>query len=138
MKKVLSTIGVSAGTIALLAVGVGLGSAVAAGPNEPASVSPAYQVNDSGQTYGVIGEGAEPDLIGVYATNGKQGYVLKSELDAASGHPSQFKSPEEALAWQEEFGYDDRSIPVYEPDGKTVIGEFVITGIDNQRTEIAD
>ena len=151
--------------------------------------SPVYQVNDSGETYGSASiaqtPDQEPDLIAALATNGKQGYVRKTDLDAAEGAAS---SPEEAVQQQkahdasfaekliaridqlvaaghvgseiagEMAGYvmakggqlpaeafdlilenpsleqayretvDELStpIPVYDVDGKTVIGEFLV------------
>ena len=139
MKKTIATVITAVGAVALLGVGLGIGSAFAEVPNpSPTSKPDAYNKNADGATFGVIGESTEPELIGVYATNGKQGYVWKAELDMASGSPNQFSSPEEALAWQAEFGHQDRSVAVYDSDGKTVIGEFVIVGIDGQKTENAN
>lgn len=79
------------------------------------------RVNENGQTYGIYSMGA--DLVRVGATNGKDGYCYREELDIGTG----FSSPEEALEWQEQFeekypyGY---YIPVYESDGETQIGWF--------------
>ncbi len=78
-------------------------------------------VNDRGETYGVEGAGGTPDLIAAIATNGRQGYVRRSDLDAAQGDPA---SPEEALAWQAQHAGDVVYIPVYSLDGETVIGRF--------------
>lgn len=58
--------------------------------------------NESGQTFGVSGsDQGEPDLVAVEATNGVQGFVLRSDLDAGAG-----------------------MFPVFESDGATVVGEF--------------
>lgn len=91
-------------------------------------VKPNFLTNESGQTYGevynVILEDY-PDLIGVIATNGKEGYVYKEEMD---GYVPQ--SPEEAVEYMNVLkGLNDQGIyfqiiTVYEADGKTVIGEF--------------
>jgi hypothetical protein len=65
-----------------------------------------WATNANGQTYGTIKDGgAEPDLESAYATNGRLGYVVTADLD--SDVP--------------------KSIPVYESDGETVIGEFHIS-----------
>jgi len=86
-----------------------------------------WATNANGDTYGVIKtDGSTPDLIAAYATNGQLGYVYARDLTAAQGGP--FTSPEEALAWQEAHAGEAVPIPVYEEDGATVIGEFVIGG----------
>lgn len=85
-----------------------------------------WAVNDSGDNYGVInGEGA-PDLIAVIATNGRQGYVRSKDLADADGSTAaeSFKSPQDAVRWQEENAGVIHLIPVYESDGTTQIGEF--------------
>lgn len=79
-------------------------------------------VNARGETYGVAGDGPEPDLIAAMATNGRQGYVRRTELDSAAGaNPS---TPAEALAWQDAHAGETFFIPVYESDGETVVGSF--------------
>lgn len=85
-----------------------------------------WPVNARGQTYGsnasVGPEGNEPDLILVEATNGRTGYVLKTDLNGPMP-----KTPEEALAWQEaRKGQPPREIPVYLSDGVTQIGVFLV------------
>ncbi len=83
-------------------------------------------VNARGETYGVVGDGSEPDLIAAIATNGRWGYVRRSELDEAAGaNPS---TPAEALAWQDAHAGETFFIPVYESDGETVIGSFRVGG----------
>lgn len=73
-------------------------------PTTPAP-DPTYAINASGQTYGsdlqANSPANQPDLILVVATNGKEGYVLRSDLDAADGTTASesFKSPADALAW---------------------------------------
>lgn len=128
--------------IAALSVGGLGGAALAVGPTlfAPSGVTaegsvpapaPEYKANAEGLTYGsaldAVSPETEPDLVLVEATNGKQGYAYKSDLDRASGADVVFKSPEEALAWQKEQAkVGPRAVPVYEVDGKTVIGQFMV------------
>lgn len=140
------------------AMGVGLGVAVAAGPvlHSPTGLTPEggassvsipaaeYPKNAQGQTFGSAADAAspdqEPDLILVVATNGREGYVRKVDLDEANGQAAaeSFTSPEDALAWQEAEGRGDRSVPVYEHDGVTQVGTFLVLGGDNQRRVAED
>ena len=85
--------------------------------------APQYSVNENGQTYGEgpfpAGKDQEPDLIKAIGENGVVGYIKNSDVTAS------VSSPEEAIAHQkeiEEIGY--QSIPLYESDGTTVIGEY--------------
>ena len=89
-----------------------------------------WAVNDDGNTYGAINQNGEPDLIAVVASNGKQGYVYATQLAEADGSAAalKFTSPEQALAWQKSRIGKTFSVTVYESDGKTVVGEFVING----------
>ena len=68
-----------------------------------------WGVNANGQTYGGSNERGEPDLTAVMASNCKIGYAKSDD----------FLLPHDP----EELSY---SIPVYESDGETVIGEFWI------------
>jgi len=133
-----------AGVVACGVVAIGAGAAVAVpdlvastgvssvpgGPPEQLP-APTYAVNTNGDTYGSAADsdapGNEPDLIRAVATNGKEGYVKKTELEEADGTAASrgFTSPEDALRWQE-ANRGDRYVPVYEVDGETVIGEFLI------------
>lgn len=85
-----------------------------------------WNVNENGHTYGVANEFGTPDLIAVTAVEGSAGYVWHTDLDDATGASSNFRSPEEALAWQEERRGKTIEIPVYESDGTTEIGKFRI------------
>jgi hypothetical protein len=70
-------------------------------------VTTEWGVNASGQTYGTPNEKGDPDLEAVMATNGTIGFSYIDDLLAIGDtHPS------------------DYTIPVYESDGSTVIGEF--------------
>ena len=89
----------------------------------------AWGVNADGNTYGVQNENGIPDLIAVAATNGREdGYVKRADLEAADGTAAakRFTSPEDALRWQEENEGKPVSIPVYEEDGKTAMGTYVV------------
>jgi hypothetical protein len=87
-----------------------------------------WEVNADGKTYGMQNEYGTPDMIAVIATNGARGYVHRTELEEAGGTAAAktFKSPEDAIAWQEARRGKTFSIPVYDVTGKTVIGQFVI------------
>ncbi len=87
-----------------------------------------WATNGSGQTYGAENPDGIPDLIAVVATNGREGYVHRAELEEANGTAAarEFTSPEDAIKWQEERAGKTFTVPVYEADGTTQIGEFVI------------
>lgn len=86
-----------------------------------------FGVNEQGQTYGAGGSTqGEPDLTAVLATNGLEGFVLTTQLNQATGQTAIPSSPEEAQRQQEERAGTSVALPVYESDGQTVIGEFVI------------
>ncbi|MDF2474340.1 MAG: hypothetical protein K0R21_2122 [Anaerocolumna sp.] len=79
----------------------------------------ALKTNEYGQTYGPDLFGA--DLIAVVSEEGLHGYVYREDL-----YPEHnFKTPEEALEWQDNQPMI-KSFTVYESDGRTAIGEFII------------
>lgn len=88
-----------------------------------------FKTNDNGETYGTYidkgdGEWEEPDLMAVIGVNDVEGYVKKVDLYDEENQPN---NPEEAIAYMEEREKEgSRLIPVYEKDGKTVIGEYRI------------
>jgi hypothetical protein len=88
-----------------------------------------WAVNPDGDAYGGQNENGSPDMVAVMATNGTSGYVYRAQLEDADGTAAikTFKSPAEALAWQEARLGKDFAIPVYDVTGKTVVGEFVIS-----------
>jgi hypothetical protein len=88
-----------------------------------------WGVNVNGDTYGAENDNGSPDLVAVIATNGTHGYAYRTDLDDANGTTASktFKSPADALAWQESIKGETFVIPVYDATGKTVIGEFVIS-----------
>ncbi len=105
---------------------------VSSASDASAMPAPSYEENADGLTYGSALEAPtpalEPDLIEAVATNGKLGYILKTDLDAANGSDAaeSFSSPEEALAWQATQGGKTTTVPVYDVDQTTVVGEFLI------------
>jgi hypothetical protein len=82
-----------------------------------------WGVNDDGQTYGVINDRGTPDLVAVIATNGRSGYVYAAQLRDAS---DEVRSPAEAISSQAKT----TSIPVYEADGQTPVGQFEIRAVE--------
>lgn len=88
-----------------------------------------FKTNDNGETYGTYidkgdGEWEEPDLMAVIGVNDVEGYVKKVDLYDEENQPN---NPEEAIAYMEKRKKEGpRLIPIYEKDGKTVIGEYRI------------
>lgn len=80
-----------------------------------------WGVNAKEETFGVQRGGKSPDLIAVVTTEGEQGYAYVKDLDGPM--PT---SPADALAQQEANEGQSRSVPVYESDGETVIGEYTV------------
>jgi hypothetical protein len=99
-------------------------------------VTTSWGTNASGQTYGVTNQNGTPDLVAVSIDQGKvQGYVKASDINCASGNYV-VHSPAQALAWDAASKNRNISIPVYESDGKAVIGVFVIDGGGSDATTI--
>lgn len=88
-----------------------------------------WAVNAKGETYGVDNENGTPDLIATEATNGKAGYTYDKDLRKATGPAP--TSPDDALARQEANKGNSVSIPVYESDGETVIGDVLVHNESN-------
>ncbi len=63
-------------------------------------------------------------MVLVEATNGKLGYVYHDELLGPT-----FTSPQEAVEYSREQAEkgEGRVLDVYETDGETIIGEFVLS-----------
>lgn len=113
-----------------LCIGIVVGSygvnlALAENNKENTNSAPKYKVNENGQTYGSSLKAesieTEPDLIWACGTKGESGYVKKSDLN--SDMP---KTPEEAIKITQENKAQSHEIPLYDKDGKTVIGSFKI------------
>lgn len=147
-------VALSAGTLLALAGGFTAGAAFAGvlplqapaglkaadGQNVEQMQKPNYPINAKGLTFGSAADApssdAEPDLIKVLATNGKEGYAYKSDLAAATGDTAMasFKSPEDAIKWQQAHQGKATAVKVYDVDGVSVIGEFVV--LPSQATTI--
>ena len=88
-------------------------------------LSDGYPINENGDTYGPnIGNEmlGEPDLISAVGKDGNKGYVYTKELGG-----KQPDNPEEAVAiTKENERKGSWTIPLYEKDGETQIGEFEI------------
>lgn len=89
-----------------------------------------YSTNENGFTYGGDVYGVqmdlEPDLIEAYSTDGTLGYVYASDLDHNSSLPQQ------AVEYQKNKFFD-KTIPVYDKDGKKVIGEFILRNGESRK-----
>lgn len=84
----------------------------------PSEVKVESGVNSRGQTYGRGDTRAEsPDLVAAIATNGRVGYIKSEALNEKK--PS---SPAEAVR-QSQSG-NAPTVPVYDKDGTSVIGQF--------------
>ena len=81
--------------------------------------------NAAGQTYGIDSSNDHPDLIAATATNGRDGYI--SAKDEAAAVPcNNVKTPAEAVRCTQDSAGKTVTIPVYQSDGKTKIGDFQI------------
>lgn len=89
-----------------------------------------YQINKYGQTYGsslyAVSAETEPDLIIAKGIDGTIGYVYSADL-----YGKEPKNPEEAIIMQKLNKDKIRTIPLYASDGKTVIGEFKTTPVQD-------
>lgn len=86
-----------------------------------------YPKTANGQTYGSVVDQAKagglPELIMAVGIDGTEGYIKKSDL------PAQPKNPEEALKQKaDREAKGPYTIPLYDIDGKTVIGAFPMGG----------
>ena len=90
------------------------------------------QINSSGETFGselaATSYEDRPDLIAAVGVDGISGYVRKTDLDGDMPN-----SPEEAvkLMHSPEYLYTARVVPLYDSEGKKVIGEFEIGSARN-------
>lgn len=90
-----------------------------------------WGVNADGKTFGAANEHGSPDLVAVGATNGRDGYAWGADLDwAGNGGGPPPKTPEEALARQAANLGKGWAVPVYQSDGKTQVGEFIVGSSD--------
>lgn len=121
--------------IAAIALIVGLvaGSAAAAstlglrvkGSDDQNRLLPTFSRNESGQTFGSLKgilDVDAPDLVQAVASDGTEGYVLKTDL--MEPLPA---DPQEAVRLSE-VKRPDRTIPLYDLSGKSTLGWFVVRG----------
>lgn len=113
-------------------------SAVNSYTNRGQGEMPQYEVNENGQTYGpgvyAVSVETEPDLISAVGIDGTEGYVYSKDLQEEMP-----QTPEEAVDQTKELRKSQNLtrdldgtivvdiIPLYDIDGKTVIGKFAIT-----------
>jgi hypothetical protein len=119
----------------LLGVAVAVGVIFVLGASSPDvpddRVEPGFPTNENGETYGSIADLAlpedYPDLVAAVGVNGVEGHFKMSEA-----HPEDPKTPEEALAWQEELQANGGFYfcPLYDKEGN-VIGEMQIGPSDS-------
>ncbi len=113
-------------------VGVGITSLVGGSATFKAGATTgtvSFPTNANGQTYGSasnVSLDGEPSLIRAYATNGKVGYILRSQLWAADG--TNVSTPAQAISYMASRT-NAIAIPVFEQDGTTIIGEFIIPAV---------
>ncbi|MCR6546554.1 hypothetical protein NVS47_13710 [Dehalobacterium formicoaceticum] len=112
--------------VILYLTSIGFGSAIASA-NQSQNSTPIFQKNESGQTYGTNENATsletEPDLVLALGEDGTLGYVYSKDL-----YGEMPKTPEEAIAIMKKNKVgEDKKIPLYDVDGKTVIGQFKIT-----------
>lgn len=83
----------------------------------PLSSETVFRVNEAGETYGRGDLETIPDLVLAVGDDGTEGYVRDSEL-----FPKLPDSPEERARFRDQV----RTVPLYESDGKTVVGTFTL------------
>lgn len=119
------TMGIIAGSFTFSSI-----PALANKPSQPIIVqeesSTKFKVNKNGETYGSIKDvsvaGQEPILILAEGIDGTVGYVRFADLNG-----SQPKNPKEAVDYMEKMkNSTPRNIPLYDVNGKNVIGKFKI------------
>ncbi|WP_232294976.1 hypothetical protein [Parafrankia sp. EUN1f] len=97
---------------------------------------PVWPTNAAGETYGSavpavklgLPQSDWPDLISAGLRDGKRGYIRRTEMEAARGTylpPAEFAEWNKKAAARRAAG-ERTLIPVYEQDGVTVIGTFVM------------
>ncbi|MHB1134990.1 MAG: peptidase M56 BlaR1 [Chloroflexota bacterium] len=115
-------------TIVFIAAGLvvgalGLSPAIAGQPNRSQEPPPSYPVNENGMSYGSASDATsplnEPDLIKAIGVDGTRGFVRAVDL-----WEKMPRSPEEALARQQQRAGKVRTVPLYAIDGVTIIGSF--------------
>lgn len=85
-----------------------------------------YPQNEAGEAYGSLSDAKSlndaPDLISAVGVDGTSGYIKFTDMFEESP-----KTPEEAIKQQKQkIAAGDKFIPLYDKDGKTVIGKFIV------------
>ncbi len=109
------------------AVALGNDTGPVASESTVAPAVAAAATNAAGQTYGALPDGPDdtvPDLVRVVATNGKTGYCRDKDTLGPCPDDDAEANTKACLR-----GY---VIPVYESDGTTQIGEFVVGGLGSE------
>ena len=86
-------------------------------------VNTSWGVNANGETYGVMNQQGTPDLIAV-DQGGFSGYIKSSDMNCAAGPKP--TSPAQALQWQSAHQNESVSISIYQSDGTTIVGTFIL------------
>lgn len=98
----------------------------------PAATDQKIQRNSRGQTYGsaaaITDDTKLPDLVSSIGTNGRQGYIKSSDIPATPKTKEQASTLPERTdsSGQRVRSGAPKTVPVYESDGTTVIGQFRI------------
>lgn len=124
-KRLVAAMALLALFVAAAVYGAGVASGNSADGSTTGSMATS-QTNDNGQSYGskyfAKSVADEPDLIAVVATNGKEGYCYKTDFEGP-----ETKTTEEAVA-ETKANLRGREVPVFESDGVTRVGVFMIGG----------
>jgi hypothetical protein len=90
------------------------------------SSSSAWASNANGESYGVVGATGPPDLIAVRNADGATGYIRRTDLERAVGIVVVSSAPGSTGDGADTFAdaASSSSIPLYDSDGTTKIGEF--------------
>ncbi|MGW8812985.1 hypothetical protein [Gordonia terrae] len=98
----------------------------------PAAADQKVQRNSRGQTYGSAAETTVdtklPDLVLSIGTNGRTGYIKSADIPATPKTKAQASALPERTdsTGQRVRASAPKTVPVYESDGTTVIGQFHI------------
>ncbi|MDF9409889.1 MAG: hypothetical protein A4E53_00788 [Pelotomaculum sp. PtaB.Bin104] len=87
-----------------------------------------FPKNQYGQTYGssfyATSPETVPDLVAAVGMDDTKGYVKRTDLEQPFP-----KTPQEAIALNKQnLAHPTQEIPLYDVDGKTVIGKFIFGG----------
>jgi hypothetical protein len=98
----------------------------------PASAAQEIQQNSRGETFGsaesITDDADLPDLILSIGTNGQTGYIKSSDIPATPATKAQAASLPESTdsSGQRVRTTSAKTVPLYESDGTTVVGQFRI------------